>query len=290
MDYSLLIGIHYRSKRVIENDSNPICYRQINNHLLSIHSSDFNEAEREGYELSYNREVKNNNKNRNRSTSLPIIRDKDIKENDKNEIKMKNFENFFNIGDEEGNIEISNKNMIYQINYQDLKKKKKKKMEKTVSTNSNSNNNSIDSNYTETIDPSIQTLDFYTSSCSSFKKNNHEIIESDAEDKILSDEFEDGEEDESEEEDDDSDESEEEADIDEGDSDQDETDDDDYYNSSKISIPWTNRLDLGINSRDSEGKKGDEIYFLGIIDILQLYNTGKKMETIVKVSKYLNIK
>jgi hypothetical protein len=48
--------------------------------------------------------------------------------------------------------------------------------------------------------------------------------------------------------------------------------------------PWTTRKDEGINSRQPDGKRGDEIYFLGVIDILQQYNAHKRMETIVKVS------
>lgn len=48
--------------------------------------------------------------------------------------------------------------------------------------------------------------------------------------------------------------------------------------------PWTTRKDEGINSRLPDGKRGDEIYFLGIIDILQQYNANKRMETIIKVS------
>jgi hypothetical protein len=47
--------------------------------------------------------------------------------------------------------------------------------------------------------------------------------------------------------------------------------------------PWTSRRDEGINSRTPEGKRGDEIYYLGVIDILQQYNANKRMETIVKV-------
>lgn len=48
--------------------------------------------------------------------------------------------------------------------------------------------------------------------------------------------------------------------------------------------PWTSRRDEGINSRTPEGKRGDEIYYLGVIDILQQYNANKRVETIVKVT------
>ena len=47
--------------------------------------------------------------------------------------------------------------------------------------------------------------------------------------------------------------------------------------------PWTTRRDEGINSRTSDGKRGDEIYYLGVIDILQQYNANKRMETLIKV-------
>jgi hypothetical protein len=47
--------------------------------------------------------------------------------------------------------------------------------------------------------------------------------------------------------------------------------------------PWTSRRDEGINSRGADGKRGDEIYYLGVIDILQQYNANKRMETIIKV-------
>jgi hypothetical protein len=46
--------------------------------------------------------------------------------------------------------------------------------------------------------------------------------------------------------------------------------------------PWTTRTDLGINSRDTNGQRGTYIYFVGIIDILQQYNSFKRMETIAK--------
>lgn len=48
--------------------------------------------------------------------------------------------------------------------------------------------------------------------------------------------------------------------------------------------PWTLRKDTGINSREADGKRGDEIYYIGVIDILQQYNLRKRAETIIKVS------
>lgn len=50
------------------------------------------------------------------------------------------------------------------------------------------------------------------------------------------------------------------------------------------SHPWTNRRDLGINSTSitNKGGRGNEIYFLGVIDILQKYNIRKKAENFVK--------
>lgn len=50
----------------------------------------------------------------------------------------------------------------------------------------------------------------------------------------------------------------------------------------KLRRPWTDRVDLGINSRIPTGR-GDEVYFLGVIDILQQYNVQKRFETMVKV-------
>lgn len=49
--------------------------------------------------------------------------------------------------------------------------------------------------------------------------------------------------------------------------------------------PWTLRKDSGINSRLQDGSRGDEIYYVGVIDILQQYNMRKLGETIVKVKK-----
>lgn len=46
--------------------------------------------------------------------------------------------------------------------------------------------------------------------------------------------------------------------------------------------PWTSRRDGGINSRTADEKRGEDIYFLGIIDILQQYNASKRVETFVK--------
>ena len=48
--------------------------------------------------------------------------------------------------------------------------------------------------------------------------------------------------------------------------------------------PWTTRVDGGINCRKADGSRGDEIYYIGIIDILQQYNIGKKAETFFKAS------
>ena len=45
--------------------------------------------------------------------------------------------------------------------------------------------------------------------------------------------------------------------------------------------PWTGRSDGGINSRTHHGR-GDEIYYIGIIDILQQYNIRKRSETFFK--------
>jgi len=46
--------------------------------------------------------------------------------------------------------------------------------------------------------------------------------------------------------------------------------------------PWTARPDGGINSRSSDGKRGNEIYYCGIIDILQAYDMRKQTESIIK--------
>ena len=55
-----------------------------------------------------------------------------------------------------------------------------------------------------------------------------------------------------------------------------------------VQQPWTTRADGGINSRIAgTGTRGDEIYYCGVIDILQKYNTHKHSETILK-SLYLD--
>lgn len=46
--------------------------------------------------------------------------------------------------------------------------------------------------------------------------------------------------------------------------------------------PWTGRHDGGINSRLGDGKRGDQIYYIGVIDILQQYNASKRFETVFK--------
>jgi hypothetical protein len=54
--------------------------------------------------------------------------------------------------------------------------------------------------------------------------------------------------------------------------------------------PWTSRVDHGINSRTEDGYRGKQIYFVGIIDILQQYNTFKRAETFFKVLIYACIR
>ena len=49
--------------------------------------------------------------------------------------------------------------------------------------------------------------------------------------------------------------------------------------------PWTRRVDGGINSQVN-GERGDEIYYMGVIDILQLYNFSKRTETMLKSFKH----
>jgi hypothetical protein len=51
--------------------------------------------------------------------------------------------------------------------------------------------------------------------------------------------------------------------------------------------PWSSRVDAGINSRLANEKRGDDIYFIGIIDILQQYNASKRFETFFKVHHLL---
>jgi len=46
--------------------------------------------------------------------------------------------------------------------------------------------------------------------------------------------------------------------------------------------PWTARPDGGINSRNSDGTRGNEIYYCGIIDILQAYDMRKQSESLLK--------
>jgi hypothetical protein len=47
--------------------------------------------------------------------------------------------------------------------------------------------------------------------------------------------------------------------------------------------PWTNRKDGGINSRIMLKDHGNEIYYVGVIDILQQYNMRKRTENFFKV-------
>jgi hypothetical protein len=56
-----------------------------------------------------------------------------------------------------------------------------------------------------------------------------------------------------------------------------------YGNGITLNKPWTSRMDSGINSRIGKYDRGEEIYFVGIIDILQEYNTSKRAETMIKV-------
>jgi hypothetical protein len=46
--------------------------------------------------------------------------------------------------------------------------------------------------------------------------------------------------------------------------------------------PWTSRSDGGINSRLASGVRGNEIYYCGVIDILQKYNMWKQSESVFK--------
>lgn len=55
-----------------------------------------------------------------------------------------------------------------------------------------------------------------------------------------------------------------------------------YGNGIAYVTPWTSRADGGINSRIGT-TRGNEIYFVGVIDILQEYNTSKRAETMIKV-------
>jgi len=58
-----------------------------------------------------------------------------------------------------------------------------------------------------------------------------------------------------------------------------------FDNGSFSSYPWTTRKDFGINS-ELGGERGDEIYYLGVIDILQQYNIRKRGENLVKSISY----
>lgn len=53
----------------------------------------------------------------------------------------------------------------------------------------------------------------------------------------------------------------------------------------------SHRRDGGITARNKDGSKGDEIYFMGIIDILQQYNSTKRAEVTLasSLSLYVNI-
>lgn len=51
--------------------------------------------------------------------------------------------------------------------------------------------------------------------------------------------------------------------------------------------PWTSRQDGGINCRLADGSRGNEIYYMGVIDILQQYNVSKKAENFFKVCNLL---
>jgi len=48
----------------------------------------------------------------------------------------------------------------------------------------------------------------------------------------------------------------------------------------------THRRDHGVQSRLADGSKGNEVYFVGVIDILQQYNALKRAETFFKSFKY----
>jgi hypothetical protein len=52
--------------------------------------------------------------------------------------------------------------------------------------------------------------------------------------------------------------------------------------------PWTTRDDQGINSR-VHSRRGNEIYYVGIIDILQQYNIVKRTENFIKVTEFFFI-
>lgn len=54
----------------------------------------------------------------------------------------------------------------------------------------------------------------------------------------------------------------------------------------KAANPWTSRMDQGIDAiqptEGAAGARSDQVYFCGIIDILQQYNTRKRAETFFK--------
>ena len=50
--------------------------------------------------------------------------------------------------------------------------------------------------------------------------------------------------------------------------------------------PWTSRADGGINGRNAHGRTF-HIYYVGIIDILQQYNSVKRVENLIKVIKLI---
>ncbi len=52
-----------------------------------------------------------------------------------------------------------------------------------------------------------------------------------------------------------------------------------------VNRPWTRRHDGGINGHQ-DGARGDEIYYVGVIDILQQYNISKRVETFIKSLQY----
>jgi hypothetical protein len=50
--------------------------------------------------------------------------------------------------------------------------------------------------------------------------------------------------------------------------------------------PWSNRRDGGVVGRLPTGEATPEIYYVGIIDILQQYNVTKKLEHMFKSLRY----
>lgn len=59
---------------------------------------------------------------------------------------------------------------------------------------------------------------------------------------------------------------------------------------SNINVEWLYSLVVlitqGINSRNPDGSRGSEIYYMGVIDILQRYNINKRAETLFKVRQH----